>query len=152
MRGWLRGSVPLWVDYGGVTGGGVLLEALRSKAICPRHSLAIAQLLVDQWGADINRASADGATPLAVSAARGMSAIVAYLLSRGAWRDAKSTGSFTLTANPRKAVRGRYTPIDWALAMLHAERRSGVDERHLGHLQSCVRILQDHGAQPTLKY
>ena len=136
---------------GGVTGGSILLETLKSRALSPRHSLAIAQLLVDRWGADVN-ASAEGITPLAVAAARGLSAVVAYLLSKGALRDEVSAGVFTLAGNARKTVRGRYAPIDWALVVSDAERRCGVDERHLVQLQSCVRILKEAGASAKQTY
>jgi hypothetical protein len=141
MRAWLTTSIPVWVDFGGVTGGSILLETLRSKALAPRHSLSTTKLLCEEWDADVNLA-AEGVTPLAVAAARGMSAVVAYLLMKGAKPQAVSAGQFSLEGNRRKSVKGLFTPLQWSENMLAAERALGTPERLLTELHHCIRILR----------
>jgi ankyrin repeat protein len=50
------------------------------------HRLSTVAFLVDDCGADVNHAAADGLTPLAAAAREGLSDLVDFLLDRGAMR------------------------------------------------------------------
>jgi len=68
--------------------------------------------------------------------------VVRYLLKAGASPGLRGTGRFRLFCNGAKSIHCRnVSPLEFAKAMMNAERTEGAAVDALRSLQSCIRIL-----------
>ena len=85
---------------------------------CREKQLAIVQLLVDEFSADVNASTEDtGATPLHQAACRGCVETVQFLLSKGARIDARTKGGYLPVHNASHWGKGAV--VDLLLPLHH---------------------------------
>ena len=131
-----------------VSSGGIyLVEVCRARHVTGSVILKCVQELVENRGALVDLITSESnsscQTALTVAAARGMSAVVDYLLQKGANREIISSGRFTLHTQPKKSLRCNHkTPLDFAVAMRDAERAAGAVDSALAGLNKCIRLLE----------
>lgn len=130
------------------SGGQYLVEICRAKHVTVSVVLKCIQELVEHRGALVNvqtrESDASQITPLCVAAARGMPAVLHYLLRHGARKDVLSSGRFALHTHPKKSIRCRdQNAQEFAEAMRNAEALAGATPASLASLDSCIRILSN---------
>lgn len=138
----------LRINRNASSGGLFLVEVCRAKHVtAPSVILKCVQELVENRGAlvDLKTSESDAScqTALCVAAARGLFAVVEYLLCKGASRDIISSGRFTLHTRPKKSVRCNHqTALEFAVAMRDAEKAEGASAAALAGLNKCIRLLE----------
>jgi len=89
----------------------------------------------------------DTTTPLCIAAARGMSTIVKYFISKGASVHTKGYDSIAMPRKPFRRIKGLYTPLEFAQTM-HSNYISCVDisltavKQELKSLEKCMQMLK----------
>jgi hypothetical protein len=127
------------------SGGAFLVEVCRARKVNKITILHCVQELVERRGALVNlrtkESSNSSLTALCVAAVRGLPKVVHYLLSKEARPDIPSSASFRLSTNSRKSLRCVGTPLEFANAMLDAEKAQGATNQELADLQRCIKLL-----------
>jgi hypothetical protein len=130
------------------SGGLYLVEVCRARHVKEAVILKCARELVDVRGALVDMSTRESPvahlTALCTAAARGMVSVVKYLLDeKAASKSIRSSGRFRLHSQPKKTLTCRdVTPLEFARAMLNAEREAGGDNAGLNDLKSCIRLLE----------
>lgn len=129
------------------TGGTFLVECCRARHVREATILKCVQELVEHRGALVDLATSEqfplSLTPLCVASARAMPSVVQYLLQRGADRCLKSTGRFRLYKKTRRTVKcTNATPLQFATAILEAEREEGATDSDVSDLNKVIRLLE----------
>eukprot|EP00934_Nitzschia_sp_Nitz4_P004522 Nitzschia sp. Nitz4//scaffold112_size70979//35//892//NITZ4_005888-RA/size70979-processed-gene-0.96-mRNA-1//1//CDS//3329533223//4512//frame0 len=127
-------------------GGTYLVEVCRAKNTTCSSVLQCVQELVENHAAMVNLATNESAnsflTPLCVAAVRAMPRVVEYLLSKGASQEIRCSARFRLFSKKNRYMRcNNATPLEFATAMLEAERKEGATEHDLRDLKRCVKLL-----------
>jgi hypothetical protein len=129
------------------SGGLFLVEVCRARNVKEAVILRCVQELVEQRGAIVNLCTNEPPSSLnvlSVAAVRGMATVVKYLLQAKADATIACSGRFRLHTNPKKSLRcDNVTPLQFATAMIEAERAEGAAERALRDLTACIRLLKD---------
>eukprot|EP00980_Cylindrotheca_fusiformis_P008922 scaffold1900_cov123-Cylindrotheca_fusiformis.AAC.48 len=127
------------------SGGTFLVEVCRARNVNKVTILHCVQELVEQRGALVdlktNESSNSSLTALCAAAARGMPKVVEYLLSKAARKDITCSARFRLSTNSKKSLRCVGTPIEFASAMLEAEKAEGATNQELADLRRSIRLL-----------
>lgn len=135
------------------TGGTFLVECCRARKVKESTILRCVEELVDRWGADVDlgvNESIWGESPLekpltalCVAAAKGMPAIVKYLLERGADRRITCTGRFRLYQRPSRSIKCvAKTPLEFAETMHAAELEEGATKSGMKELRKVMALLR----------
>jgi len=130
------------------TGGTFLVECCRARYVRECTILKCVEELVGNWGACVALATNESRrcqlTALSVASARGMPAVVRYLLKEDANREARSTGRFRLHSNARKTISCQHaTPLEFATKMRDAELEEGVAREAVKDLDLVIEILEN---------
>jgi hypothetical protein len=128
------------------SGGTFLVEVCRARHTTQSTILHCVQELIERRGASIDVPTNESAnsilSALCVAAVRAMPKVVEYLLSKGASQDIRCNARFRLYTNPKKSVRcADVTPLEFAKAMLDAERAEGASEQDLRDLNRVIKLL-----------
>ena len=145
----LAAAVPVDIDKVGLASESTLLmECVKARTASATVILSCVRELVEGHGADVNQANqhGGGVSALIIAAARGFPGVVRYLVQKGADVSHRGTGRFvTYLGTHAKPVRGTMTALEWATAMLDAERELCVMDRNLQSLADCVAALRAAG-------
>lgn len=146
LRGILNEYGPnLMINKTLSSGGTFLVEVCRARNVNKITVLHCVQELVEQRGALVNlrtnESSNSSLTALCVAAARGMPKVVEYLLSKAASPEITCSARFRLSTNSRKSLRCVGTPLEFASAMLDAEKLEGATNQDLVDLTLCIKLL-----------
>ena len=145
LKSLLKQWTPVWCDSrNGVKRTALLLDVIVSRAVPRNQALPCVRLLVNEYRSDVHLAGLDNMYPLAAAAARGLDRVVDFLLRKCGCAERclspVSTGQFV--ASKGRIVRGSFTPLGWARAMLRAEEQAGTPAAQLVHLSRCVSLIQ----------
>ena len=138
------------------SGGLFLVEVCRARNTTEPSVLKCVKELIERYGAQPNSRTEESnnsrQTALCVSAVRGMSSVVSYLLGKNARTDINSSGRFRLhTQGTRTQNGGRkrnrslrcdnVSPLQFARAMREAEINAGAKSSDLKGLTRCIKLL-----------
>lgn len=99
----------------------MLMDCCKARHVTEGIIAAAAELLVVDYGADVNKISNDGLSALHIAAARGMPKLAKVLLAHGADIAAKGKGEFRGYGS-RKVLKGEHTALEWTEAMISHEQ------------------------------
>jgi len=154
FRKLLSAAVPVEIDTVGIVSeSSLLMECVKARTASEAVILSCVRELVEQHGADVNRANRCGMSVLIISAARGLPGVVKYLLTKKADTSVQGTGRFvTYVGTKAKPVRGTMTALEWARAMSEAERTfqtgaasSAASRSFTASLPDCIAALAAAG-------
>lgn len=155
LRRVLKKWIPLDINHIHQRGSTILMECVRTRKCSCRQALMCTKELLQKWGADPNiEHPTSGMRAIHYCAARGMPKVVKLLLQHGAKIDIKGKGTFTTSISDtlgsrKRRLTGKYTPLEWAIAMRDLEIGVGVGPSAIRQLNECISILQNFFLQTT---
>lgn len=126
------------------SGGSFLVEVCRARHVKEAIILKCAEELLERRNMNVNLVTNEPAhiTALCVAAARGMSTVVKYLLSKGADQNIPCSGRFRLYTQSRRSVKClNATPMEFAKTIRTEEIAEGASENDLSDLNKTIQHL-----------